>query len=190
MYSKTSAANRTSRNSVMAGGAGAASGVLQDDLDDDIAGVAAAVHGLLDHLVELLEDDELLGVVGAVIKVLEEAEHDLVGLALGELKAVVGLADFFDVRAAAELLHHEHDGLGGLQHELGLALKRGVRHAAGVDGQALDNFFDLLRDAVKRERKRLDILALERRDEGLAQLLGHRVADALFLAPGLDELVE
>jgi hypothetical protein len=35
--------------------AGAASGVLQHDLHDDVAGVAAAVDGLLDHLVELLQ---------------------------------------------------------------------------------------------------------------------------------------
>ena len=40
--------------------------MLQDDLDDDVAGVAAAVDRLFDHLIKFLEDDEFLGVVGLV----------------------------------------------------------------------------------------------------------------------------
>src|SRR4051812_2150541 len=63
--------------------------VLQHDLDDDVAGIAAAVDRLFHHLVELLQDDELLGVVGAVIELLQQREHDLVRLALGVLQPVV-----------------------------------------------------------------------------------------------------
>ena len=63
--------------------------MLQDDLHHDVAGVAAAVDGLFDHLVKFLEDDEFLGVVGAVVELLQQREHHLVGLTLGELQAVV-----------------------------------------------------------------------------------------------------
>src|SRR3954465_10063065 len=110
MYSNASAASRTSRNTVMRWGVSTsarsrwrsgrecdgpdgdrgrkpdsaeASGVFQHDLHDDIAGVAAAVDRLLHHLIKLLQDDQFLGVVRPVIKILQQREHDLVGLALG-----------------------------------------------------------------------------------------------------------
>ena len=40
------------------------SGMLENDLDDDVARVPASVDGLLHHLEKLLEDHELLGVAG------------------------------------------------------------------------------------------------------------------------------
>src|SRR5688572_19409982 len=130
MYSKTSAANRTRKKRVIADPSRLR--VLQNDLDDDVARVAATVDGLFDHFVKRLEDHELPRLVVALVKLLEQREHHLVGLALGVLQTVVGLADLLDGGAAAELLHHVDDGFGGLEHKLGLALKRGVRHAAGI----------------------------------------------------------
>ena len=115
-------------------------GVLQDDAHHDVAGVAAAVHGAFHQLVDFLLDDEFLGVVGAVVKFLDEVEHDLVGLALGVLEAVVGFADALDVGAAAELLDHEDDGVGGELEKLGLALEAGDGDLAGINGEALDDF--------------------------------------------------
>ena len=63
-------------------------------------------------------------------------------------------------------------------------------HPAGIDGQPLDDLFDRLGDAVECKRKRLDVLALERGHKRAAELLRHLVPDALFLAAGLDEVVE
>src|SRR5882724_10913389 len=106
MYSKTKAASKTSRNSVM-GRARFGSGILQHDLHHHVAGVPAAVHRLLDQLIKVLEHDEFLRVVGPMIKLLQEPEHHLVGLALGKLEALLRLADLLHVRPAAELLDHE-----------------------------------------------------------------------------------
>ena len=92
--------------------------------------------------------------------------------------------------AAAQLFHHEHHRFGREEHELGLAFEGGMRDAPGVNGQALDDFFDLLRNPVEREGEGLDVLALEWRDEGLAELFSHRVPDTFFLPASLDELIE
>src|SRR5258707_5193816 len=115
MYWNASAASRTNRKRVMSSKAvsdagrnrGAPdSGMLEDDLHHDVAGVAAAVHRLFDHFVQLLQNHELLGVVRTVVEVVQQREHHLVSLALGKLEPVMGLADFLDGRAAAELFHH------------------------------------------------------------------------------------
>src|SRR2546423_373358 len=110
MYSKTSAASRTSRKSVMReDGAGGetdprarrcASRMLQDDLHHDVARVATAVDGLLHHFEKLLQNHELLRLVGPVVEILQQREHHLVGLALRELQPIIGLANLLDRRAA------------------------------------------------------------------------------------------
>ena len=63
------------------------SGVFQYDLHDDVAGVTAAIDDLFDHFQEVLEDDKFLGIVGAVVELLELFEHDLVGFTFGPLEA-------------------------------------------------------------------------------------------------------
>src|SRR6478736_4365699 len=193
MYSKTSAVSRTIRNMVMGlgrGGGQSGSGVLQHDLEHHLAGVAGAVDRRLDQVVEFHENDHFLGVVGSVVEVLDEGEHDLVGLALGELQARLGVLDAVDLRALAQLLDHEVDGVDRLDEQHDLALHTLARHAGGADGQALDQLLDRLGNAVKGEGEGLDVLALERRDERLAELLGDLLGDALVLAPGVDDVVE
>src|SRR4051812_39503197 len=115
MYSNASAASRTRRNSVMTvyrrnaarSSDDSVSRMLQNNLDDDVARIPAAVDRLLHHLIKLLEDHQLFCVVRPMVEILKQDEHHLVGFALGELQSVVGLADFFDGGAAAQLFHHE-----------------------------------------------------------------------------------
>ncbi len=90
----------------------------------------------------------------------------------------------------AQLLHHERNGFSGLAKERGLALEPLGRHAAGINGEALDELFDDLGDAVEGEGKGFDVFALDGRDEGFAEFLGDLLGDALVLAAALDELVE
>jgi len=98
------------------------------------------------------------------------------------------VSDLLDPGVVPELLDHRDDGVGRLQHELGLAAERLVRHAAGVNRDALPDLLDLLGNAVEREREGLDVLAVQRGDEGAAERLGHLLADALLLAAGVHEL--
>src|SRR6478735_9374376 len=108
MYSKTSAVRRTIRIMVMELGCWGRrsgetnSGVLQHDLEHYLAGVAGAVDRGLDQVVELHENDHFLGVVRSVVEVLHQREHDLVGLALGELQARLGVLDAIDLGALAQ----------------------------------------------------------------------------------------
>src|SRR6187551_2054474 len=81
MYSKTSAVSKTIRKMVMGlgrGGGQSGSGVFQHDLEHDLTGVARTVDGRFHQIVEFHEDDHFLGVVGSVVEVLDEGEHDLV----------------------------------------------------------------------------------------------------------------
>src|ERR1700679_2389248 len=187
MYAKTSDATRTRTRSVMGR---FPSRILERHLDDDVAGVAAAVDGLLHHLEQLLQDDQLLRVARPVVEAAQLLQHHLVGLALGELEPVVGLADGIEGASLAQLLYHERERVGGLAHELGLAAEHLVGNAPRIDGEALDDLLHLLRDPVEGDRQGLEVLAVKGGDEGPAQGLVHQVADALLLAPGLGEVVE
>src|SRR5215217_6653739 len=78
IYSKARAMKITRKMmpSVMRGGG---SGVLQNDLGNDIAGVAAAVDDLLEEVVEVALGHCLDGVHASGIDHLEVADHELVG---------------------------------------------------------------------------------------------------------------
>ena len=125
--------------------------MAEHDLDNDVAGVAAAVHGALDDFVKLLKNDDFLGVIRAVIQLLEPLEHQLVGLALGVLQPVVGLADFFKIRTAAQILHHEDDRLGGQAEQLGLSVKRlQMRHHRALNAALAQHGITLVQwDALR-----------------------------------------
>ena len=55
---------------------------------------------------------------------------------------------------------------------------------------ALADFLDCLRNLIKGGGERLDVFALQRRDEGLAKLLGQFLGDFFILAPAEDEFLE
>src|SRR5215212_6523890 len=52
------------------------------------------------------------------------------------------------------------------------------------------DLLDRLRNFIKRGGQRLDVFALERRDESLAELLGQLLRDPFVFAPAIDEFVK
>ncbi len=55
---------------------------------------------------------------------------------------------------------------------------------------ALTNFLDCLRNFIECAGQRLNVFALERRDEGLAKLFGELLSNFFVLAPAEDELFQ
>src|SRR3712207_6753936 len=85
MYSKARAASTTRRKRSIRSRR-RASGVLQHDLEDDVARITAAIDHLLEQLVDVAQEDDLLGVVIPVIQVAQEVELQLVSVAFDALE--------------------------------------------------------------------------------------------------------
>src|ERR1043165_9922476 len=89
MYSNAMAASTTMMNRIMRPAFGCGSGVLQDHLQNDVAGVAAAVDNFFQELVEIAQENDLLRVVLAVVKIVEQLQLELVRIAFDGLQARV-----------------------------------------------------------------------------------------------------
>jgi hypothetical protein len=75
--------------------------MLQDHLQDDVSGVAAAVDDFLEKVVEIAQENDLLRVVVAVVKIVKQFELELVRVALDGLEVRVHLPGAGDVGAFA-----------------------------------------------------------------------------------------
>src|SRR4051812_5069300 len=95
MYSKTSATRTTMKTSVMR----RALGVLQHDVQNDVANVAATIRRFLQQIVELLPIDQEPGVLLAVIKLTEMLQQPFVRIAFHALQALPRVADFCERRS-------------------------------------------------------------------------------------------
>src|SRR5881296_199598 len=110
MYSKTSAASRTIRKTSIEVRAGAPLRILEHDLEKHVAGVPAAIDRPFQQVVKLFQNEHVLRVDVAPVKVAQQPDHELVGVALDGLKPRVRVHDLLDVRSLAQLLDHDYDG--------------------------------------------------------------------------------
>src|SRR5690606_13713809 len=167
MYSKVSATRITTmtRVSIVA-----ASGVLEHDLVGHHAGLAAAVDGLLEDLEELLEQEHLQRVELAGVDVAVELEHQPVGFVLQRAQLVTEHLHRrqLHLRQQPDHLHHH---LGGLLEHRGARGEVDVLQVLQRQRVAVGELLDLLGDLVQRRAQRLDVLALDRGDEAVHQLL-------------------
>src|SRR6202023_1408483 len=85
---------------------GAGLSVFQDDLKDDVAGVAATVDHLLEQFVKVAQKDDVFGVVIALVKIAQKLELEIIGFAFDVLQFRVHLARGPDVHSFAQLFHH------------------------------------------------------------------------------------
>src|SRR3954463_5543656 len=112
MYSNATAARTTRRKRTMSGVVRrSGSGVFQHDLQDDVSRVAAAVDHLFEQLIDVAQKEDVLRVVIAVVKIAQEIELELVGVAFDRLETIVLLARARRVDAIAEIFHHCENAL-------------------------------------------------------------------------------
>ena len=91
------------------------------------------------------------------------------------------------MRVVAQFLDHHGNGFQRVlqhSHELGDRFGMTVQRA---DQEALGDLVHCFRDPRERTGERLDVLALQRRDEGLADLLSDLLTDALVFAPAIGQ---
>src|SRR5213594_1321625 len=93
------------------------SGMFQDDVENNVARVTAAVEHFFDQFVKVFQDDDVQGAVVAVVEFAQDFDHEFVGLPFDVLEVVVLGLDLLDVHALAEFFDEQHNGVGGLfQH--------------------------------------------------------------------------
>jgi hypothetical protein len=164
--------------------------MLQDDLQNHVAGVAAAVDDFFQKIVEIAQEDDLFCVVIAVVKIVEQLQLQFVGVAFDGLEMRVHFPGARDVGSFAQFFYHGEDRFGGLVEELEVFLEAASVEVRRENQDPLPDFLDGLWNFVERGRERLDIFALERRDERFAKLFGQFLGDAFVLAPAGDEFLE
>src|SRR5581483_9366163 len=74
------------------GGTGNRLRVLQGNLQNDVSSVATTIDHFFEEVVEVTEENEVFGVVFAVIKIAQKLELELVGLAFNRLETGVHFA--------------------------------------------------------------------------------------------------
>ena len=146
--------------------------MLEDHLQDDVSGVAAAVDDFFQKLVEIAQENDLLRVVIAVVEIVEQLELEFVGVAFDGLQARVHLTGAGDVGAFAQFFHHREHRFGGLVEQLEMLLETAAVQIGRENQDALADFLDRLGNFVERRGQRLDVLAFQRSDERLAELFG------------------
>src|ERR1051326_1241509 len=99
MYSKATAASTTMMNRIMRPAFCCGSGMLQDHLEDDVAGIAAAVDDFFQKLVNIAKENDVLRVVSPVIKIAEQIELELIGIAFNSLEARIHFPGAGDIRS-------------------------------------------------------------------------------------------
>src|SRR5574343_2062030 len=160
------------------------SGVLEDDALDQVGDVFAAVGDRLELLVDGLELDELAHVLLLTEELGHRGAHHAVGVGLELVDLFAGLEGGFHHLGVAELgqqRHHVRDTLAALGRQVGQAHDL-VGHAAHVvEGERLGGVLQQVEHVVHRVDQAVDLLAVDRRDEGLVQQAVHLGGDAVGL---------
>src|SRR5581483_1109225 len=149
------------------------SGVLEHDAFDDVGHVLAAVGHGLEVLVDLLELDQLARVGLGMEELRETRAQHLVGLGLEPVDLAADLHDVLGVGHVVEELHRLLHLFGAGDADVGEAprLVRDLAHL--VQEHAVRHVLHQVEAVVHRRDQQVDVLAVERGDEGLVQQL-HR----------------
>src|SRR5690349_16468569 len=97
------------------------SGMLQNDMEDDVADVAAAIEGFFQQFVEIFQDNDADSTVIAVVEIAEHVEHELIGVTLDALQFVVLRFDTLQINTFAQFTDELDDGVGRLFEHRDLA---------------------------------------------------------------------
>src|SRR3954451_14907558 len=158
-----------------------ASGVLDDDALEHVGDALACVDRILDALEDVLPADDHHRVDPALEQRGNRLTHDPIAVVLQAVDLDRVVVD------VAEVAHPRHR-LGDLARRL----QQDVRHPLGllhrrldlVEAEVVGDFLGQIDDVVERTGQLEDVLAVDRRDEGVVQALDHVVGDpvALLLA--------
>src|SRR5438093_2812373 len=177
MKSKVSATKISATTASVAADIGG-SGVLHDDALEDVGDVLAAVGGLFEELQDLLPLDDL-------DRVLFFREEGADGRLKGAVRLVLEAVDLDrplrDTFAALERLDRVDDLLGGIEDDARQLARPRTNALDVVQADDRRRRVDRVHDVVERARERVDVLAVERRDERAVQALNDLVGQEVAL---------
>ena len=164
--------------------------ILEHDLENDVPRVAATVDHFFEKLVEIAQENDLLGVVIAVKQIAQQFELQLIRVAFDRLQPRIFLAGGRDISAFAQCLHHRQDGLRSLVEQFQMLLETAAVEFARKNQDPLSDLFHRLRNLVKRRCQGLNVLSFQRRDERLAELFRQLLGDLFVFSPAVDEIFQ
>src|SRR5688500_9588928 len=161
-------------------------GMLDDDPLDHVGRILARIDGVLEEGVDLLPLDHLDG-IGSVIG--EEVRDRLAADAIALVLEPMDLDPMRrDVLEALELLECTDQLLALLHDDLGLLVRHRCRLLDLVEDAGVGDLLDEVEHVVQAADQLVDVLAVERRDEGVLELLADVVADGVAAALRVPEL--
>src|SRR5438876_4124417 len=162
------------------------SGVLHDDPLEDVGDVLAAVGGLFEEVQDLLPLDDF-------DRVLLFREEGADGRLKGAVRLVLEAVDLDrplrDAFAAFERLDRVDDLLGGIEDDARQLARPRTNALDVVQADDRRRRVDRVHDVVERARERVDVLAVERRDERAVQALNDLVGQEVALVLDFLDLV-
>src|ERR1017187_77851 len=156
------------------------SGVLQGDVGDDF----------LQQFVEVLQRDDLERVMFAAEQISVKRHHVVVGFTFEELKLVIEVFNLFQIQSFAQQLHQIEHNVGGPLQQVDLLGKVDVAHMLRRYQYAGGEFINRLGNLVKGVGQFLDVLALQRGDEGGIDGGADFSCDLLILLTGIRKLID
>src|SRR5262245_58282327 len=180
MKSKASATRTrktTTARPITAGSIAASSRMLEDDALDDVRHVLAAIGDQLEQLVDRAQLDELLHVGLLAEQARHRRAHHPVGVRFQPVYFLAG----FQYRVGITQVGEEADGgphaIAGHLADLRQLLRLGRRAPDVVQHHGLGHVLDQVQDVVHPRDEQVDLVAVERRDEGLVQQRDRLVGD-------------
>src|SRR3989442_12024228 len=147
------------------------SGILDDDTLDDIGHVLALVGDRLEVLVDLLQLDQLAGVGLVAEKLRHGRAQDLVRVGLQPVDLGADFHDSLGVAHVVEEIARRLHFFGGGDADLRQALGLVGNPADVVEEDALRDVLHQVENVVHPGDELVDLVAVDRRDEGLVQEL-------------------
>src|ERR1043166_2541103 len=126
------------------------SGMFQNDVEDDIAGVAAAIENFLQQFVEIFKHHRRDRIVFSSVKVTQHFEHQFVSIAFDPLEGVVEVLHAVEIGFLAQRLNHLKERLRDLIHHREMPVEIDFAQARRAKDVALGEFLDDLGDFVER----------------------------------------
>src|SRR5262245_43682760 len=188
MKSKASATmtkNATAPRPITAGSITPRLGMLEDDALDDVRHVLAAVGDQLEQLVDRAQLDQLLHVGFLAKQPRHRGAHHPVGIGLQPVDFLAGLQYRLRVAQVREQANSCLHAVARHLADLRELLRLGGRAPDVVEHHGLGDVLDEIQDVIHPGNEQVDLVAVERRDEGLVQQRDRLVGDLVRAALGL-----
>src|SRR5664279_513483 len=181
----------TTPNEISVGVIDGRSGILEDDALDQVGDVLATIGDRLEQLVDRAQLDQLAHVLLLAEQARHRRAHDAVGVGLEPVDLLAGLERRLGDVGLADLGQERDrvlDALAAFRAEVAEAQDVVVHRLHVVERHRLARVLEQVEDVVHGVDEAVDLLAVDRRDEGLVEEPVDLGGDLVGLALGVADL--